>query len=154
MFEKLKEEMNRYFDDIDAMVTSKMEALKMKQRALELFNTVVDIVEEIADYKSEEIQELAKRQEEAEKRTEELKKKMDELFRDIYDEYEDFDIVCPYCNYEFSAEIDQSSKEITCPECHNTIELDWSGDPDSEDDGNGSQPGCGGSCPHCSGCDN
>ena len=150
MVERLRIEMRRYFDDIEKVVTSKVEMLKMKERTLEFFNVMVDEIEEIMDYKVEEIEDLSRRQEEAEKKTEELKKKMDELLKDIYDEYDDFEIVCPYCNYEFSAEINESSKEIACPECKNIIELDWSGDPDDGDD---NQSGCGGNCNNCDGCD-
>ena len=34
-------------------------------------------------------------------------------------------ISCPYCNYEFSVEYDDTNQEITCPNCNNLIELDW-----------------------------
>lgn len=52
--------------------------------------------------------------------------------KDIYeDEDYDFEIVCPYCNHEFVADIeDELKEEIECPECHNKIELDWDGEDD------------------------
>jgi DNA repair exonuclease SbcCD ATPase subunit len=34
-------------------------------------------------------------------------------------------IACPYCNYEFFVEYDDTNQEITCPKCNNLIELDW-----------------------------
>ncbi len=34
-------------------------------------------------------------------------------------------ISCPYCNFEFSVEYDDTNHEITCPKCNNLIELDW-----------------------------
>ena len=40
-------------------------------------------------------------------------------------------ISCPYCNFEFSVEYDDTNHEITCPNCNNLIELDWG---DFEDD--------------------
>jgi len=40
-------------------------------------------------------------------------------------------ISCPYCNFEFSVEYDDTNHEITCPKCNNLIELDWG---DFEDD--------------------
>ena len=47
------------------------------------------------------------------------------------DEDYDFEIVCPYCNQEFVADIeDELKEEIECPECHNKIELDWDGEDD------------------------
>ena len=63
--------------------------------------------------------------------------------KDIYeDEDYDFEIVCPYCNHEFVASVeDELKEEIECPECHNIIELDW--DDDEEDDC------CSGHCHSC-----
>ena len=72
---------------------------------------------------------------------------VDEIEGDIYedeDSYE-FEIVCPYCNYQFETEFDENQKEVKCPECNNVIELDWSCDDDCEDH-------CGDGCDSCSGC--
>ena len=60
----------------------------------------------------------------------------------------DFEIVCPYCNYEFFIDIDENKTEITCPECQNVIELDWTGDTEENDSHN-----CSGSCGGCHGCE-
>ena len=60
----------------------------------------------------------------------------------------DFEIVCPYCNYEFVIDVDENKTEIECPECNNLIELDWSGDVDDEP----SAGGCLGDCHGCHGC--
>ena len=54
-----------------------------------------------------------------------------------YDEDYEFEIKCPYCNYEFVVGQDADLKEtIECPKCHKEIELDW-------DDY------CDGECDHC-----
>ena len=58
----------------------------------------------------------------------------------------DFEIVCPYCEYEFIINQDEQKNEVECPECKNIIELDWSGDFDEEDR-------CSGHCHGCSGCE-
>ena len=53
------------------------------------------------------------------------------------DEDFEFEIKCPYCNYEFIIGQDDDLKdEIECPKCHREIELDW-------DDY------CDGECSHC-----
>lgn len=40
-----------------------------------------------------------------------------------------FEIVCPYCDYEFVADSSsEEENEIECPKCHNIIELDWNED--------------------------
>ena len=42
------------------------------------------------------------------------------------DEDFEFEIKCPYCNYEFIIGQDEDLKdEIECPKCHKEIELDW-----------------------------
>ena len=75
-----------------------------------------------------------------------LKTIVDHIEKDIYDEDGfDFEIVCPYCNYEFVIDVDDNKTEVQCPECKNIIELDWNGGEDEE--------GCNGSCHGCSGCD-
>ena len=74
---------------------------------------------------------------------------IDNIEKDIYSEDGfDFEIVCPYCNYEFIIDMDENKTEVTCPECSNTIELDWSGDIDEEENN------CSGHCSGCSGCGN
>lgn len=57
-----------------------------------------------------------------------LDKRISTIENDIYEEDGEIEIVCPYCNHEFSAECDELKNEIVCPECNNTIELDWNED--------------------------
>ena len=65
----------------------------------------------------------------------------------------DFEITCPYCNYEFFVDIDENKTEIECPECKNTIELDWSGDIEDEPKENKTKnSNFQGGCPGCHGC--
>ena len=72
---------------------------------------------------------------------------IDHIENDIYsDEGFDFEIVCPYCEYEFVIDANEDKKEVECPECKNIIELDWSGDLEEDD-------GCSGHCCGCSGCE-
>lgn len=61
-----------------------------------------------------------------EKRTTSVEEKMKKIEEDLYinDDYS-FEIVCPYCNFTFEAELDDEKKEVKCPECHNVIALDW-----------------------------
>ena len=66
---------------------------------------------------------------------------IDNIEKDIYTEDGfDFEIVCPYCNHEFTCDIEANDNaEVQCPECKNIIELDWN----AEEDG----------CGDCSCCD-
>lgn len=63
----------------------------------------------------------------------------DQIHDNDINEEEDFEfeIKCPYCNYEFILGHDEDLKEeIECPKCHKEIQLDW-------DDY------CDGECDHC-----
>lgn len=103
----------------------------------------------------QKIQELLKEMKEIKENQKEMTEKMskmqqviDHIEGDIYEgEGFDFEIVCPYCEYEFVIDADENKTEIECPECKNIIELNWSGDLNEED-------GCSGHCSGCSGCEN
>lgn len=88
----------------------------------------------------EEYKKLLERINSLENTIEELKDNVETIKQDIYDDDSyDFEIVCPYCNHEFIADVSSELKdEIECPECHKTIELDW-----------GDDCGCGNPNCHC-----
>ena len=55
----------------------------------------------------------------------------------MHDNDYEFEITCPYCDFEFITDNSyQNQREIKCPKCHKTIELDWNNN-------------CGGECEHC-----
>lgn len=97
-----------------------------------------------------ELKEIKENQKEMNKRMEKMQHVIDNIENDIYaGEGFDFEIVCPYCEYEFVIDADENKTEVECPECKNIIELDWSGDLDELDD-----DCCSGHCHGCSSCDN
>lgn len=120
----------------------------VKDKFSELSMLFIDMLDRVTRLTGNKIQELETKQQEILGKINSVQSIVDSIESDIYeddDNYE-FEIVCPYCNYEFTADIeDESKEEIQCPECHNTIELDWN--PEEE------LGGCPGSCSHCaSGC--
>lgn len=63
-----------------------------------------------------------------ETRLNELEENFKKLEKDIFEEDDDIEfepITCPYCNAHFMIECDSEVTEIDCPDCNNTIELDW-----------------------------
>ena len=88
---------------------------------------------------------ILQKQQEIENKISKLEKVIDKIESDIYMEDDfDFEIVCPYCNHEFIVDISDGKTEVTCPDCENVIELDWTGDLD----------GCGhDGCKGCHGCE-
>lgn len=154
MLKNLKEEMLKYIDDVENIVSNKEELLELHKRTGVLYDAVFKEVEKIIDYKSERLEKVEKKQEEAEKMLEEMNQKFKQLYEDIYDEYEETEIVCPYCNNVFYAVIDDTNSEIECPECNNIIELDWGGNPDGDVIDDENSGGCLGNCSDCNGCSN
>ena len=103
----------------------------------------LDIVDRVSDISSKRLDEIEDYQDHLESRLEKVEKSVNLIKSDIYeDEDYDFEIMCPYCNHEFVADVeDELKEEIECPECHNIIELDWDGDDDC----------CNGCCSSCEG---
>lgn len=143
----LKNEYKSFLDDIEKNIKDKDDLEYIKQRFSAFMDVVLNQMDSIMNYKDEKINELEKMQNELDARMAKMQQVIDYIEKDIYDEDGfDFEIVCPYCNYEFVIDLDENKSEIECPECKNMIELDWTGNIDDE------QSGCGGSCHGCHGC--
>lgn len=96
-----------------------------------------------------EIKEIKENQKSMNKKVEKMQQIINHIETDIYSsEGFDFEIVCPYCEYEFIIDANEEKTEVECPECKNIIELDWSGNIDECDDDH-----CSGHCHGCSGCE-
>ena len=137
-YQAILTELENHFqnEDDQAFVLNKFQELSM------MFMDVIDRLTYLTDIRIKEVEE---RQQEIDNRIETVKKVVDGIENDIYedDEAYEFEIICPYCNHEFVADINsEENAEVECPECHNIIELDW-----NEDEG------CGGCCSHCDGCE-
>ena len=143
----LKNEYKSFLDDIEKNIKDKDDLEYIKQRFSAFMDVVLNQMDSIMNYKDEKINEFEKMQNELDARMAKMQQVIDHIEKDIYDEDGfDFEIVCPYCNYEFVIDLDENKSEIECPECKNMIELDWTGNIDDE------QSGCGGSCHGCHGC--
>lgn len=136
-YQAILTELENHFqnEDDQAFVLSKFQELSM------MFMDVIDRLTYLTDIRIKEVEE---KQQEIDNRIETVKKAVDGIENDIYedDEAYEFEIVCPYCNHEFVADINsEENAEVERPECHNIIELDWN-----------EEEGCGGCCSHCDGC--
>lgn len=143
----MSELQNRYqliLNDLEQHIQNKEELEyvkdKMNQMSM-LFLEVIDRLTVLTDHRMKNIEQT---QQELEKRMANVQNVVDDIQSDIYeddDNYE-FEILCPYCNHQFVANVDtEFNTEIECPECHNTIELDW----------NEEEAECGHECSHCHG---
>ena len=144
----LKNEYKSFLDDIEKNVKNKEDLEYVKGRFATFLDIVLDQMDYIMDYKQDEIEKLESTQNKLTSQIHQMQQVIDNIEKDIYlDDGFDFEIVCPYCNYEFIIDVDENNTEVKCPECKNIIELDWSGDVDEEE-----QNGCSGNCQGCQGC--
>lgn len=147
---RIKNEYKSFLDDIEKNIKDKEDLKYIKTRFTKFLDVVTDEMDYIIEYKKEQIEALEQTQNSMEERMQKMSKIIDNIENDIYgEEGFDFEIICPYCNAEFIVDIDENKTEIECPECKNTIELDWTGELDEE---NHTEGGCSGSCHGCHGC--
>ena len=145
----IKNEYKSFLDDIEKNIKNKEDLKYIKERFAIFMDVMLNQIDNIVEYKSENLTRLENSQKELEDKVKKMQNILDNIEKDIYSEDGfDFEIVCPYCNYEFVIDVDENKTEIQCPECQNIIELDWSGNPDDD-----AENGCNGDCHGCNGCD-
>ena len=154
---KLKNEYKSFLDDIEKNIKNKEDLEYVRQRFGSFLDVVLEEIDYIMDFKQEEMEKLEDTQNQLNEKMNQMQQVLDNIEKDIYAEDGfDFEIVCPYCNYEFIIDVDENKTEIECPECQNVIELDWSGDVDEEVQQNETEPNdqntCQGDCHGCHGC--
>lgn len=147
MIQNIKKEICQFLEDIEKNKKDKKEQENIKEKANKLISVFLDEMDKIIEYEETKIDKIEEKQKEMNEQIEQMQKVIENIEKDIYieDEY-DFDIICPYCNYEFAIKYDEEEKETECPQCHNIIELDWSGDLEGE------TTECSGNCTQCGGC--
>lgn len=140
---KLKNEYKSFLDDIEKNIKNKEDLDYIKERFVSFVDTVLDEMDSILEYKQEEMAKIEDTQKQLNEKMGQMQQVIDNIEKDIYAEDGfDFEIVCPYCNYEFIIDVDENKTEIECPECQNVIELDWSGDVEEGEEDNNNESGC------------
>ncbi len=136
----------KILEELESNIKDKEDLAIAKEKFMELTVVFMDIVDRLTFLTDERIKSIEERQVEINNRLSNVQSIVDGIEEDIYEEDEDgyeFEIVCPYCNYEFTTDItDEEKDEIKCPQCNNIIELDWNTDEEFS---------CPGNCSHCYG---
>lgn len=138
---KLQEDFNAIIAKIEERITDEEELGFIKQQIIDVSMLYINELNKVIDISERRVNQVVENQRILEKKQNEIESTLSNMEKEFFidDEEYDFEIVCPYCNYEFVSDIASDIKEVECPECHNMIELDW-----NEDEG-----GCDG---HCGGC--
>ena len=140
----LKGKYKKILDDLENNIKNPEDLGYAKEKFMELTLIFMDIVDRLTLLTDARIKEVEEKQEEINNRINNVQSVIDEIEGDIYEEDDgyEFEIVCPYCNYEFTTDMaDEERDEIKCPNCNNIIELDWNQEDDCS--------ACAGNCSHC-----
>ena len=144
----IKDNYESFIKDIEKNIKNEEDRKYVKKRMEEFLNVILDKMDTIMDYKEDEIKKMQETQENLEKKYKKMSEIIDKIEKDIYaDEGFDFEIICPYCDYEFLIDDDENKKEVQCPNCKNIIDLEWNGEVEDN------YQDCSGNCSSCGGCD-
>ena len=139
----IKGKYKKILEDLENNIKDPEDLIYTKEKFMELTLIFMDIIDRLTALTDARIKEIEDKQQEINNKINNVQSLVDEIEGDIYEndgDYE-FEIVCPYCNYEFTTDMDDEEKdEIKCPNCNNIIELDWN----NEEEG-----ACDGNCSHC-----
>jgi len=141
----LSDNYKRIISELEGKISNPEELKFVKEKVSELSMIFMDTIDKLTETAEQKIKQIEDKQKQIEDKMAIVENAVNEIESDIYVEEDgnfDFEIVCPYCNNEFIAEIN-GKDEIKCPECNNMIELDW----DDEE-----EHGCSGHCSSCHGC--
>jgi len=121
---------NKKFNDaiknLENNISNKQDLEFAKKQVTELAIYYLDNLSNIEKSFEEKVKYCDNRIDSLEEQIQRLEK---ELFEEDDVEFEP--ITCPYCNAHFMIECNSELTEMQCPDCNNTIELDWG---DFEDD--------------------
>ncbi len=138
---ELQTKFKKIVDDIETNIKNKEDLEYIKKQIYQITILFIDELDKMADLYSEKIDSIIERHKSINDRMAKIEGTVSTIEKELFvEDWEEFEINCPYCNNEFSVDFSNGvEKEVSCPECNNIIELDW----------NSEEEGCGG---HCSGC--
>ena len=141
---KLSEEYLKIMEDISSHISNEEEEKYVIRKVSELSALYLDIINKLTEMGTQKVDELEEMQSKLDKRLSKVAESINLIKNDIYEDNSyDFEIVCPYCNHEFVADVESELREeVECPKCHNIIELDWNDDEEESS-------GCSGHCQSC-----
>ena len=144
----LNSEFKNILETLENNIKNKEDLELVKVQIFNLYNLFFDEITNLENLANSRISELTQRQVSMEETLQSIEKEVKNISVDIYGEEceegeYDFTIVCPYCDEEFTLEVDELKDEVKCPSCNETIELDWGHECDE-----GSCSSCGHHCHH------
>ena len=131
--------------EIDEKIKNEEERQFVKNKISEISIIFLDIIDRMSEMLEERITDIEQGQKSVEQKLANVQTVIDSIEQEIYEDNDEIEITCPYCNNDFYAEFNvDEENEIECPECHNIIELDINANID--EDINLYNSGCQGGC--------
>lgn len=130
----IKKEYKKIIKELEDNIQDKKQFEYVKSQVDKITNLFIEEMDSLQNTTEDKIEKIMNKMVALEDKLSNVEKGLNNIEKDIYMEDDcDFQIVCPYCNYEFIIDCDNIKDEVQCPECNNTIELDWDGEYDSEE---------------------
>lgn len=147
----LKKRFNEILQDIEKNIKNKEDLDYIKSQVYNISILFLDELDKLAELNLDRLNVLIEREKELSKKITSMEKVMNSIEKEVFVNPEcDFEIVCPYCNAEFIEDLTSGVEhEVKCPECGNTIEIDWH--EDEECSGHHCHGEC--ECDDCDDCD-
>ena len=150
---ELSKKFQKITQDIEEKIKDPEQLDFINKKIFEVSMIYMEIMDEMTKIINERLEGIEKVQEVLDEKLNTIQNSVLGIENDMYEDTYDFEIVCPYCNNQFIADIEEK-KSIMCPECQNVIELEWNAEDELEyeEDGIEENNCCGGNCSGCSGC--
>ena len=148
---ELSKKYKNIMDKLDKNITDEKQLEFVKSMISELSIIFIDIIDRMSEIVEERVTDVEEGQKDIIDRLSKIESSVNNIENELCDDSAETEIVCPYCNKEFLAELDDKlESDVECPECHNIIELGMSFDSNVEATG---CKGCEGKCGFCNNCD-
>ena len=106
----IKGKYKKILEDLENNIKDPEDLLYTKEKFMELTLIFMDIIDRLTALTDARIKEIEERQEEINSRINNVQSMVDEIEGDIYEDDNDyeFEIICPYCNYEFTTDMEDN----------------------------------------------
>lgn len=141
----LKKRFKEILEDLEKNIKNKEDLEYIKSQMYNISLLFLDEIDKIAELNLDRINVMLEREKELAGKITRMEKIISNIEKEVFVSPEDdFEIICPYCNTEFVEDLTSGIEhEVKCPECGNTIELDWHEDEEC------SAHHCGKECSEC-----
>ena len=128
----LKKRFNLIIEELEQNIKNKEDLEYIKSQIYNIAIIFLDELDKLVELNFNRLNVMIDREKELAGKISKMEKILSEIEKEVYapeDNDCDFEIICPYCNTEFIVDLESGMEnEVKCPDCGNSIELDWHDD--------------------------